>query len=625
MSHDRVVDLIANSAGRIRLTIAERQYYNNSSDEENESLRYNNYPLRNMKQMYRRSENFDGCNFSKQDVSNVSALLRSISMDSSEFLAEGSLMSAQGSSLIYRVIVGYLGTIEMPKEIASNCQQTTVKQCIRKLRQEKRVPTTVLMTILPTSLSLTNTENVVLANYPAGRLNYVSNSSESNSKYFGLVTSAIYANGLMCDTVEVIPPMNDVSVSNSCHVFVIDTKIIEHKLHNNIGESFGIHCTIDQVTGYCLEFPSSSDYVVDLIKSMYTKREEKNYFKRSNIPQNVNMVRPRRRQGMRYQNRPRSENFDARRENNNSPQLSNNSEVTTTSSNSDSGIGFNNDCANISERILVVDFPRPKENDFSQACRNKHQFVGHNYTPPRPIGIIHEIPQANNMTQKNTNTETLSASNPLYETIYPQYPSTSKYQERAIDVPEQILSFARETITSAKHYLSSAHSYDNLILSNSDQKMNGKQEIQLSVDNIVELITSTKDEFAIPRPVRKVKKSSTLPSKQCMETSTKNLDQHQRTDKLTTYKLSPKVFGLPRPISMSFENLSSGLWTLQKKNTCNTSISNWNSLKAINDLDDGNRSVQYFIDGTASEPNLIKALKVRKEFFITVVRIIDSL
>lgn len=41
----------------------------------------------------------------------------------------------------------------------------------------------------------------------------------------------------------------------------------------------------------------------------------------------------------------------------NSPQPSNHSELTTTSSNSDSGIGFHNDCTNISDRILVVDFP----------------------------------------------------------------------------------------------------------------------------------------------------------------------------------------------------------------------------------------------------------------------------
>lgn len=40
----------------------------------------------------------------------------------------------------------------------------------------------------------------------------------------------------------------------------------------------------------------------------------------------------------------------------NSPQPSNHSEITTASSNSDSGIGFHNDFANVSDRIVVVDF-----------------------------------------------------------------------------------------------------------------------------------------------------------------------------------------------------------------------------------------------------------------------------
>lgn len=41
----------------------------------------------------------------------------------------------------------------------------------------------------------------------------------------------------------------------------------------------------------------------------------------------------------------------------NSPQPSNHSEITTASSNSDSGIGFHNDFTNVSDRIVVVDFP----------------------------------------------------------------------------------------------------------------------------------------------------------------------------------------------------------------------------------------------------------------------------
>lgn len=51
----------------------------------------------------------------------------------------------------------------------------------------------------------------------------------------------------------------------------------------------------------------------------------------------------------------------------NSPQPSNHSEITTTSSNSDSGIGFHNDFANVSDRIVLVDFPYANEHGQQRA------------------------------------------------------------------------------------------------------------------------------------------------------------------------------------------------------------------------------------------------------------------
>lgn len=62
----------------------------------------------------------------------------------------------------------------------------------------------------------------------------------------------------------------------------------------------------------------------------------------------------------------------------NSPQPSNHSEITT-SSNSDSGIGFHNDFTNISDRIVVVDFP-------SHASHSQ-QRIRLNSERPVPFGI----------------------------------------------------------------------------------------------------------------------------------------------------------------------------------------------------------------------------------------------
>lgn len=108
-------------------------------------------------------------------------------------------------------------------------------------------------------------------------------------------------------------------------------------------EQFDIVCTKDPVTNCCLEFPSSSDYVVNLIRSMYALN--------ASTEQQVPIPRPEINAFHHHQiqNNPNGGQ--------NSPQPSNHSEVTTASSNSDSGIGFHNDFTNISDRIVVVDFP----------------------------------------------------------------------------------------------------------------------------------------------------------------------------------------------------------------------------------------------------------------------------
>lgn len=115
-------------------------------------------------------------------------------------------------------------------------------------------------------------------------------------------------------------------------------------------EQFSIVCTKDPVTNCCLEFPSSSEYVVNLIRSMYAlnataDRPPIARFDAHNRRASFH------RQAMHNQNANNNQNGGQ-----NSPQPSNHSEITTASSNSDSGIGFHNDFTNVSDRIVVVDF-----------------------------------------------------------------------------------------------------------------------------------------------------------------------------------------------------------------------------------------------------------------------------
>ena len=309
------------------------------------------------------------------DIFNVSAMV-----SSSPLNAASSLLSSP-ESLSFRVIVGYLGTIEMPKQIATSSKLQTVRSCIRKLRQEKRNPALVLMNILPSSLNLLNSNNVVLASYPSQRLNYVSSSSDNNSKFFGLVTSAIYQDEESFESLA----MRQIAISNSCHVFVIDTKLIDHNSHLPKAEKFHIDCTKDLISNSCLEFPTNSEYICNLIRSMYNiktpVKEENAVMNRSSAVRNLNFEG----NGRRNENR-----FEDPHHMVNSPHPSNHSEITTTSSNSDSGIGFHNDYANISDRILVVDFPGLNQN--RRICvRGQNQIPYQPNQRPRPFGIVNDV------------------------------------------------------------------------------------------------------------------------------------------------------------------------------------------------------------------------------------------
>ncbi|XP_058839385.1 regulator of G-protein signaling loco-like, partial [Topomyia yanbarensis] len=587
------------------------------------------------------------------DISNVSAMVRLIQLnqDQDEVRA-GSSRNQPGSeiSLEYKAVVGYLGTIEMPKQIATSSKLQTVRSCIRKMRHEKRCPTTVLMTILPSCLNLINTSNAIIAKYSSVRLSYVSSSSENDNRYFGLVTSAIYADGLMCENSDILNQRKDVVISNSCHVFVIDSKLVDHAFHLEKADLFKIVCTKDPITNLCLEFPSSSEYVVSLIRSMYNLKApvkpEGAPCSRPPVARSLNLDQP-------VRPYPRALN-DARMNGravedphdllaSNSPQPSNHSEITTTSSNSDSGIGFHNDCRNISDRILVVDFPGiPNHQQIGNV--RAHFRKSHPFGPPvRPVGIINELPPkldpirnirctgrsepslqiyhgksksadynypmacgidrltvrarpdpksfiSDRSPSKDNALNNLSQQSPVkYEQIYPNLPSQldswtagktvdelgNVVQERPIDVPkleEVFHDLERYNSDNVKNSLLAARSCDDMILSFDKEIFEPK--VQLSADDLTLMAKKEMDPvgdehvFLQPaKPIKRSKKACSHKSKQSgppddasIGSSSNRSSQHSGTgggDKLMSYKLSPKVFGLARPMSMSFENVSS--------------------------------------------------------------------
>lgn len=287
LPHEVVVQLINDSYGTIRLAIAEN-YFSDSSDDDthfgwqNENTRSMHegrsrrpkYPhhkvklVRTQQQTRRKSEieppltstvstapyqsalnaadhpdSISAYNIihsahasNDRDIKNVSAMVSSSLKNDTNSCDEPNLLQLE-----YRTVVGYLGTIEMPKQIVSNSKFQTVRSCIRKMRQEKRTPTVVLMQILPNCLKLYNSDNVLLAKYPAARLSYVSSNnsaasgaSDGDMRFFGLVTTSTYNDGKVREwsaNNAATSKEPEVIASNSCHVFVIDLKLIDHADH----------------------------------------------------------------------------------------------------------------------------------------------------------------------------------------------------------------------------------------------------------------------------------------------------------------------------------------------------------------------------------------------------------
>lgn len=217
-THDSVVNLIGSSIGPIKMTIAEN-YYSDSSDEDMDFSRLAN--IRKPKYMHRpRMHRHVANSNDRLNTSNVKKVIRMQNMNKSvkeqnqpnncnnqanNSASNASIMlpiQNEGGLIEHKAIVGYLGTIEMPKQLLPSARLQTVCSCIRKLRQEKRSPTSVLMTILPTCLTLKNTSNQILAIYPKSRVVYISSSNDKESRYFGLVTSAICDNRSMENSLK---------------------------------------------------------------------------------------------------------------------------------------------------------------------------------------------------------------------------------------------------------------------------------------------------------------------------------------------------------------------------------------------------------------------------------------
>ncbi|KAK0157788.1 hypothetical protein PV328_011480 [Microctonus aethiopoides] len=254
--------------------------------------------------------------------------------------------------IVHRTVVGYLGTIDIPNQLHPSTMMQVLRKCIKRLKTEKRNPITVLLTIHVANIKLTNSNNKIIAEYPSYRIVFCNSFSEMDKQYFGIVTKSARDSD------------NDI-VSNSCHVFTIYYKLIDHNVHLSTCNIFDFTCTKTSELNVCQEFPDSCNSLIGAIQTLYiTDTTESD-------------------SGLAF--------GDARRHRDTvSPQPSNISTSTAHSSNSDSGIGFKDEYGSQSDRNINIDY-QPQQ---------QHQKIYPPSLHPRALLSV----SGNNLTNDNSNT-----------------------------------------------------------------------------------------------------------------------------------------------------------------------------------------------------------------------------
>ena len=174
-------------------------------------------------------------------------------------ISSSSTINADDDQPSLKVIVGYIGSIEMPQD--SNLPSSrlqSIRSAVRRLRVEKKVYTLVLLEIRVDGIRLSNPMGVTIVHYPANKL-AMSGMYPDDKRFFGLVT--IQGGDDEAAVGE--------ELSSSCHVFMVDPAFAVHSAHAAKAKTFGVHCTIDPNTQTCIEFPKSCSPILRTAAKLY--------------------------------------------------------------------------------------------------------------------------------------------------------------------------------------------------------------------------------------------------------------------------------------------------------------------------------------------------------------------
>ena len=152
------------------------------------------------------------------------------------------------SSAEAKCLVGYLGTIEMPEGVGREGGLQEIRNCIRRLRVEKKVHTLVLLCIFPARILLINHHGLKLAEFPAENIRFCGVYAD-DKRFFGLVTSQ--------------QREGEGAVSSSCHVFMVEPVVSEQERQQRAA-TFNFSPSPGAGGGWA-EFPSDADPILRVI------------------------------------------------------------------------------------------------------------------------------------------------------------------------------------------------------------------------------------------------------------------------------------------------------------------------------------------------------------------------
>nr|XP_046260100.1 regulator of G-protein signaling 12b isoform X2 [Scatophagus argus] len=166
------------------------------------------------------------------------------------------------------MIVGYLGSIELASIGTSleNDSLQAIRCSMRRLRAEQKIHSLVLMKVMHDSVRLCSDRGHVLATYPAEKLAF-SACCPDDRRFFGLVTMQAADDHDDCHFSN--GRDDEGALRTSCHVFIVDPDLCHHQVHLGVARRFGFECTPDPDTGGCLEFPPSSQPLLQFVSVLY--------------------------------------------------------------------------------------------------------------------------------------------------------------------------------------------------------------------------------------------------------------------------------------------------------------------------------------------------------------------